>query len=122
MVGTRKVDLTFSEKVKIFASKAKDEAKQTGAKTVRWIEENKELVIVMVPLAGALLKTGQSMLVSHRQTSERNRIDRTYYDPSTGFHWELRRKATNADRAEILRRKGQGQETYTILKQMGLIK
>lgn len=108
----------LTDKVKSFAMKAKI----TGTKTVQWVEENKELVMVMVPLAIACLKTGQSMLVSHRQMSERDRIDRTYYDPSTGFHWELRRRATNADRAEILRRKGQGQETYTILKQMGLIR
>lgn len=117
-----KIKETLTDKVKNFARKAKDEAKMTGTKTVRWVEENKELVVIMVPLAIACLKTGQSMLVSHRQTSERARIDKTYYDPSTGFHWELRRKATNADRAEILRRKGQGQETYTILKQMGLIR
>lgn len=108
----------LTDKAKSFARKAK----MTGTKTVRWVEENKELVMVMVPLAIACLKTGQSMLVSHRQMSERDRIDRTYYDPSTGFHWELRRKATNADRAEILRRKGQGQQTYAILKEMGLIR
>ena len=68
-----KIKETLTDKAKNFARKAKDEAKATGTKTVRWVEENKELVVVMVPLAIACLKTGQSILVSHRQTSERSR-------------------------------------------------
>lgn len=110
------------QKAMEFGHKVKVEATQTATKAVEWGVENKELVIAMIPVAITVVKTGQSWAVNHRVKTERSRIDHTYYDPSTGMHWELKRKATNADRAEILRRKKAGQDTYTILRQMNLIK
>ena len=109
-------------KAKDFGTKVWEEAKQVRANAIRFADENKELVIASVPVVIALVKTGQSRVVNKRMKDERKRIDHTYYDPSTGMHWELRRKATNHDRAEIIRRKANGQDTYTILRQMGLIR
>jgi len=105
-----------------FGRKVKVEASQTATKVVAWGVKNKELVIATIPVVITVAKTGQSWAVNHRVKTERNRINHTYYDPSTGMHWELKRKATNADRAEILRRKAAGQDAYTILRQMNLIK
>ena len=110
------------ETIKEFGRKASTQARYALSQAVIIIEDNKELILASIPVVVALLKTGQSVSVNKRLRKERERIDNTYYDPSTGFHWELRRKATNKDRAEILRRKNNGQDTYTILKQMGLIK
>lgn len=50
------------------------------------------------------------------------KVARTYYDPSTGMHWDLRRKATNADRSEIVRRKRNGEYAEDILKDLKLIR
>lgn len=114
--------MTWNQKAKELGSKAACKVKKAGADAVRFAQENREILVATIPLAIAAAKTLQTASVNHRVKTERRRIDQTYYDPSTGFHWELRRKATNADRAEILRRKGAGQDTYTILKQMGLIR
>lgn len=108
--------------VKEFAQKAWSQAKDKAFQVGYFVKENKELVALGIPLAVATVKAGQSLVVNRRIKGERSRIDHTYYDPSTGFHWELRRKPSNADRAEILKRRKAGQETYDILRQMGLIR
>lgn len=113
---------TAKQNVKDFAGKVRSEAEALGARTVDFVIENKELCIAAIPVVVGALKVGQSQIVSHRQTRERRRIQRTYYDPSSGMHWELKRKATNNDRAEILRRKAEGEDVYTILRQMNLIR
>lgn len=105
-----------------FGRKAWEQAKDGAAKVGYFVKENRELVAIGVPVVIAGIKSGQSLIVNRRMKTERDRIDHTYYDPSTGFHWELRKKPTNADRAEILRRRKAGQDTYDILRQMGLIK
>lgn len=89
---------------------------------VRWGIENPEKVVAIIGVTAALLKSSQSLVVNHRMKVERNRIDHTYYDPSTGFHWELIRKATNNDRMRITELKKQGLDTYEILHQLKLIK
>ena len=109
---------TTKEKV----GQAVDITREKVRDTVHWVANNPEMTVAMVGGAAALIKSTQSLAVNHRVRSERKRIDHTYYDPSTGMHWELKRKATNADRAEILRRKKAGKDTYTILREMNLIR
>ena len=113
---------TVKSKVKGFVVKAKEEAASTAAKAGDWAIRNKEMLVISAPVVIAVVKTGQSVLVNHRVKSERKRIDHTYYDPSSGFHWELKRKPTNAERAEILRRKKSGEDLFDILMKMRLLK
>ena len=110
------------ESVKELGRKAKEEAKRLGDQAAAFVRRNKELIIVSVPVAVAAIKSGQSLIVNRRVRNERSRIEHTYYDPRTGFHWELKRKPSNADRAEILKRREKGQDMYQILKEMNLIK
>jgi hypothetical protein len=110
------------ESAKDFGQRAKDEAKRIGAQTTAFVQRNKELIVVCVPVAIAAIKSGQSLIVNRRVAKERDRIEHTFYDPRTGFHWELKRKPSNADRAEIIRRREGGQDMYRILKEMNLIK
>lgn len=112
----------FKDSAKEFASKALDEVKDFGSKAAEFAKENKEALIVGAPVAIAAIRSGQSLIVNRRVKKERQRIDHTWYDPRTGMHWELKRKASNAERAEILRRRNEGQDAYTILNQMRLIK
>lgn len=104
-----------------FANKAKNEATRAANDAVEWAIDNKELVIAMIPVAIAAIKTGQSLAVNHRVKMERKRIDHTYYDPSTGMHWDLKRVATNNDRVVIMKRRKNGDEIYDILRDMKLI-
>lgn len=107
----------------IFGGKAVGRVAAYGNGFVQWAKEYPELALsIVVPVAVAGIKSTQSLIVNNRIKSERNRIDHTYYDPSSGMHWELKRKASNNDRAEILRRKAQGDDVYTILRNMNLLK
>ncbi len=113
---------TDLETIKTKISQVAKEVNIKIRKGIEWSVNNPELVVTYIGVATAFLHSTRSIVVSHRVAAERKRIDQTYYDPSTGFHWDLRRKATNADRAEILRRKALGQDTYSILHDMRLIK
>lgn len=105
-----------------YFARAKAQAQRAGANVARVASENRELLIAGIPIAIAGIQLGRSQLVSRRLKNERNRIDRTYYDPSTGFHWDLKRKATNADRAKIAKLKAEGVPTYDILMKLNLLK
>jgi len=109
-------------KAKKKADDVVDATKKAAGDAFRWGIENPEKVIAIVGVTATLLKSSQSLIVNHRMRVERNRIDHTYYDPSTGFHWELVRKASNNDRMRIIELKKQGLDTYEILKQLKLIK
>ncbi len=119
------MDKNFEEiknEAKEKAENAWNTSKQAVASTIQWGIDNPEKVVAIIGVTAALLKSSQSLVVNHRMKVERTRIDHTYYDPSTGFHWELIRKATNNDRMRITELKKQGLDTYTILRQLKLIK
>jgi hypothetical protein len=50
------------------------------------------------------------------------RMAKTWYDPSTGFHWELKRDLTNHDRIEIMERRRAGEKVEDILRGMKIMK
>lgn len=104
-----------------YFGKTVEQAKRLGSEITEFASENKELVIACIPLAIAGLRMGKTHAVTARQKRERERISRTYYDPQTGFHWDLKRKASNHDRREISRLKATGMSTYDILEKLRLI-
>lgn len=101
--------------------KIKQGAIEKGGLLLDWVIDNPGEAVAVGGLIVTGLKASQSLVVSHRHNKERRRIDYTYYDPSSGFHWDLRRKATNNDRREITRRKQLGEDTFTILNDLRLI-
>ena len=107
---------------KEFGRKAWEQTKSTASKAGRFVSENKEMVAMGIPLAIATVKAGQSLVVSRRVNKDYHRKDHRLYDPSMGFSWELRRKLTNADRAEIRKRRKAGQDYYEILEELRLLK
>lgn len=76
-------------------------------------------------ILGALVMLGKKFIkpagIRHKE-QERERIDTTYYDPSTGLHWQLTRKPTNAERAEFAERKRAGEPAEMILDDLDLLK
>lgn len=111
-----------SNKGKKFLNDAVKSATQTAKKGVQWIIENPELTVAGIFATAALVRSSQSLVVSHRMAVQRKVSARSWYDSSTGFKWDLRRAMTNNDRLEILRRKKLGEDTYTILRDLRLIK
>ncbi len=45
-----------------------------------------------------------------------------YYDPHTGIRWDLKRKMTNNEKAELVRRMDDGEPVDEILKDLGVYK
>ena len=90
-----------------------------------WIRNNREAAITYASFAiggiGALCQVARVLRPTSQEKHDK-RVDRQYYDPSTGIHWELRRKPTNNDRIELVRRKRNGENTEDILKDLRLIK
>ena len=116
---------TFEEIKTNVAEKATamwNSAKQGVSDAIQWGMEHPTEVVAIISVSAAVLKASQSLVVSHRVKAERARIDHTYYDPSTGMHWDLCRKANNNDRAMIMQRKANGEDVYSILRDLRLIK
>lgn len=85
-------------------------------------KDNKEDLIVLVPLGLAAARGVTHLRSTTAQDSERERIDKTYYDPSTGAHWQLKRQLNNDERAELMRRRRRGEYTEDILEDMRVLK
>lgn len=90
---------------------------------IKWCSDNKEVLIVAVPLiiAGvtAVTKLGGKALGVYRERVLQNK---SIYDHSFGTYWQLRRALTNNDRLIIDRRRAAGEKLGDILKDMRLLK
>ena len=87
-----------------------------------WCDNNKEILIVGLPLIlGGITKWGR-ISSSHRRTSEIKRHrDLDIYDRSLGMYYTMRRKPTAKEYGEITARKRAGEGYYEILTDMGLL-
>ncbi len=111
-----KVEVISEKKLKYLKFKAKMRDKlKTGWE---WCKENKEGAILIGTTAVATIN-GISKLSNTRRTEEK-RLE--YYDPHTGAHWQLKRRLTNEERAELMRRQRAGEFTEDILEDMRVLK
>lgn len=102
--------------------KTKKVVVNTTIKTFEWIENNPEAAAaIIVPILVSGIHSGQSLIVSHRENKKLNRADFTWYDRSTGFRWDLKRKMTNNDRQAITKAKADGMDSIDILMKLNLI-
>ena len=92
-------------------------------KALDWWDENKSVVLIVVPVAGAVLTKGIQSIgrTVNLKLEERNK-DRRLYDTSLGHYWELRRKLSNTDWVQINRRRNQGESLGDILDEMRVLK
>jgi hypothetical protein len=109
------IEPTKKEKAKIWI----EDKIIAGKKFVK--EHGKETVITAIAVA----TTATSVYKTFKPTvyeQERKRIDHTYYDPSSGAHYQLKRKLTNKERQELVDRKRNGEKVLDILKEMKVAK
>lgn len=92
-----------------------------GGAFVDWVANHPTETIAFIGLGISGVKASQSLVVNHRINKANKRADRTYFDPSTHFRWDLKRKMTNNDRAYISTKKREGVDMYDILKDRNLI-
>lgn len=111
-----KVEVIGEKKLKYLRFKAKVREKIRAG--WEWCVDNKETLILLGTGAGAAIN-GLSKLSSTRRTEEK-RVE--YYDPHTGAHWQLKRRLTNDERAELMRRQRNGEYTEDILEDMRVLK
>lgn len=75
-------------------------------------------LVIILPMIRDVEKTLRSRQITKREQEK----DRTYYDPSTGLHWELKRKMRNYEREELCQRKRNGEYTEDILYDMKILR
>lgn len=90
-------------------------------KAFSYITNNPEKVAAAIGATIALCNATKHLQVTHRVNSQNRIKDKTYYDPSTGFRWSLKRKMTNNDRLVITSRKKNGEDVAYILQDLRLI-
>lgn len=110
------------EQIKEALVKAKEGVKTFMSDAWRFCKENREELVILVPLGLAAATGIKNLRSSTTRESERQRIDTTYYDPSTGAHWQLKRQLSNRERSELMARRRNGEYTEDILWDMGVLK
>ena len=104
------------------ADKIKAKLRNAKIKTIDFVKRNKREIIVMTPVALGVGKAVVKAVKPTQYEKERKRIDETYYDPKTGAHWELKRKLSNKELERLMARRSGGEDSGTILRDMGLLK
>lgn len=127
-----KGELKMEEKIKVEAyvesleptkaDKIKAKLRNAKTKTIDFVKRNKKEIIVMTPVALGVGKAVVKAVKPTQYEKERKRIDETYYDPKTGAHWELKRKLSNIELQRLVARRSNGEDSGTILRDMGLLK
>ena len=112
-------DLHLKEKLNTAKLKAGIKAKEAR----QWVSENKELVIgvatVTIPAAIGL---GGKVVSRNKVAKEEKRRATDIYDPSSGIHWNTKKKLTEKQKLEIDRRHRSGESYGEILNSMKLLK
>ena len=89
----------------------------------RWINKNKEMILILGPAALGALTTGVKVVGKHaQQNKEKDLKDLYCYDRSLGHYWKLRRELTNAEWVEIDKRKNNGERLGDILEELKVLK
>lgn len=104
--------------------KRKEEKKRETIEAVKqWCFDNKEEILLAIPAICGLLYKGSKTIGKRVNLAEEKRLKENYvYDRSLGHYWELRRKLTNSEWAEIERRKRNGEKLADILSSMRVLK
>ena len=97
--------------------KAEAKAKFEGVKF--WVEDNKELLMVLVPSAVTILAYERKHRIAKKT---RYNKERYVYDARLGHYWELRRKPSSSDWVKIEARRRGGESLGSVLSSMNLLR
>lgn len=88
-----------------------------------WAVNNKEVIIVLAPVAFASLKTITKVVGKNVNLRKEESIKKLYcYDRSLGHYWSLKRELRNSEWASIEKRKQNGESLSGILASMNVLK
>lgn len=109
--------IDISKDIKKAERKKKWEARKN--KALEWWDENKQYVVIAVPIIGGVAKKAINVYSQHQKVKAQ---ELRLWDPVLGQHWQLRRKLTNNERMLIERYKGNGISIGEILFRMKVLK
>ena len=116
---------TTKEKLEEKVAAAKTTVKNKIGEAKHWAEDHSWQILYATPFvisaATGLVKLVKTVKGSAADRHE-DRMEKCYYDPSSGFHFDLKRELRNSDRIEILQRKREGENIEDILTDMRLLK
>ena len=99
-----------------------DMASNLGRSFVEFAKENPSAAIgIAVPIGVAAIRSGQSLIVTHRLKVQNKMASRKIYDASLGTSWDLRRPLTNNDRKAISQMRANGSSLSDALAKRKLI-
>lgn len=102
---------------------AKRTTKAKVEKTLRWLEDNPEVVIVLAPIVlGGTFQLAKLGVRRHNLSLETNHREKYVYDRSLGHYWELRRKLSNNEWVAIETRRRRGESLGKILGDMKVLR
>lgn len=114
--------MTLKENGLNITPKKHSEKQESGLRNIK----KKEVAAITTAVVIAGIKIiGTKMYRKLNPTNtqiERDRIDHTYYDPSSGLHWDLKRRLTNLERSRVDEARRNGTPVYDILKAMKVLK
>jgi len=86
-----------------------------------FIINNPHATVAILSAGASIIRAIRSYTVSKRINKITYQKDYRWYDPHTGFTWDLKRKLTNNDRLEITRRIRNGEDVYDVLRDIRAI-
>lgn len=102
---------------------ASERAKWKVQDAVDWCNRNKELIVVLAPIAAGtiveLIKIGTKR---HTVNEEKRLKERYVYDRSNGHYYELKRQPKSSEWIQIEHRKDSGESLGDILNDMRLLR
>ena len=108
-----------SQKVK----KLKLEAKKRFNKGIDWVMNNRDTLIVVVPLVTSAVYPIIKSVNKHITIRHSKDLKDLYcYDRSLGHYWSLKRELANNEWIEVDRRKQRGERLSDILESMRVLK
>ena len=122
-VNGRKVETKWEKLKRKTSEKAKN--------AMRWINQNKEMIVVLAPVAAssaALLgkwvikPIWKGTVVRTNLRRQEHIKTRFIYDPSLGAYYELSRKLSNQQKIELDQRRQAGERIGNILREMNVLK
>lgn len=100
-----------------------DSFKKKVNETMVWVNDNKEVLIILIPAVAGAVKFTSKTIGNHINIRKEEQLKNLYcYDRSLGHYWKLRRELTNSEWIEIDRRKKQGERLADILDELKVLK
>lgn len=101
----------------------KEDMKIKAEKCVNFVKDNKELIIIVAPIALKAVTTATKVIGKNVNLRKQENLKNLYcYDRSLGHYWTLKRELSNQEWLEIDRRKNSGERLADILSDLNVLK